>query len=377
VAIHFTYFLKFPKGRTVLFLFVVFKGAGEPAGGMAYRGSDARAVEVFVQDGDGYGEIKACGKAAGVLQAAERGKADHLSFVIAYGSAAAAVVDIRVHLYQGPAADGLFDSADDTGGQGRFDRGFGGYEIIVCDRTGVAIYKKLLSHPGQAGGGHGEYRHFGGGGDLQDGDVLTWHGQSFDDDGCGFFDSIGMPVSIFIAAVDDINIRFQVIEDHGKEAGVDGSIGIVEEAPLLFGEAGGPGALQCGDACFGDLAEGGQDELASDKGVIAFDEMTIGRHIAIAGDEKPCSGRRDLFRLFDIVESSLKEAGGPVVHFPEHDVEFLFRHDATTMVQVLYGIEQGVEGLTIHLHAIDIDIGRVFGPDHDDTRSVEGVVVHG
>jgi len=145
----------------------------------------------------------------------------------------------------------------------------------------------------------------------------------------------------------------------------------------LFGEVGSPGGFQRGDAGFGDLAEGGQDKLAPDKGVIALDEMAIGGHIAVAGDEKPCSGSCDLFGLFDIIESSLKEAGGPVVHFPEHDVEFLFRHDAAPMVQVLYGIQQGVEGLAIHLHAIDIDVGGVFGPDHDDTRSVEGVVVHG
>ena len=39
-----------------------------------------------------------------------------------------------------------------------------------------------------------------------------------------------------IAPINHIDIFFQVIEDHGEEAGVYGGIGIVEEAALLPGE---------------------------------------------------------------------------------------------------------------------------------------------
>ena len=81
--------------------------------------------------------------------------------------------------------------------------------------------------------------------------------------------------------------------------------------------------------------------------------------------------------LFDVVEGSLEKAFGPVAHFAEDDIELLFGHDAAAMVETLNGIEQGVEGLAVHLHAIEIDIGGVFGADHDDAWPVEGIVADG
>jgi len=39
-------------------------------------------------------------------------------------------------------------------------------------------------------------------------------------------------------------------------------------------------------------------------------------------------------------------------------------------------VQQRIEMPVVHLHAVDIDIGRIFGPDHDHTGSVDGIILY-
>src|ERR1700757_4617174 len=111
-------------------LLVITKGAGEDPGQGTGSGPDAGAVHEFVENADRYGKVKSCGQTAVILQAAEGRQADHFPFIVADGTAAAAVVDIGIHLDERPAADGFLDRADDAGGQGWLDGGLGGNQIV-------------------------------------------------------------------------------------------------------------------------------------------------------------------------------------------------------------------------------------------------------
>src|ERR1700744_4022487 len=104
----------------------------------------------------------------------------------------------------------------------------------------------------------------------------------------------------------------------------------------------GPGGLEGGDGGLRDLPEGREDELAANKGVLPVYQVTVGGHIAIAGNEEAGTDGGDLFGLFDVIEGRLEESGGTGVHFPENDIELLLGGDAAPMVQILYGIQQGI-----------------------------------
>jgi len=78
----------------------------------------------------------------------------------------------------------------------------------------------------------------------------------------------------------------------------------------LIGKPGCPGTLQRGDTGLCNLAEGGEDKLAADEGIITVDEMAVGGYIAIACDKEAGAAAVICSGCFDIVESSLEEAAG-------------------------------------------------------------------
>ncbi len=124
LRVHPADFLEFMQRAAVLMLLIIFKGAGKQTRQRTGDDPDPRAVHEFIEDGHRDGKVQPRGKATVVFEAPKRRQADHFPFFITYGTAAAAMVDIGIHLDKGPAADGLFDGADNTGSQCRFDRRF-------------------------------------------------------------------------------------------------------------------------------------------------------------------------------------------------------------------------------------------------------------
>src|SRR6185312_6930131 len=226
---------------------------------------DARAVDVFVEDRDRHGKVESGCQSAGIFQRAEGGEPYHFAFFIAYGASAAAMIDIGVHLDHGPVSDGLLDRADDAGGQSGFDGRSCGHKIIVRNGPRVAIDVQLLADLRQRGGCQLQYRQRIAILYLENSDIFTWHRLAPDDDVRHSFDSIGLLYAV-IDPVDHVDVLFKIVQDHGEQTGIDGSVSSVQQAALLFVEMGGPGVFEGRDAGLGNLPESGEDELAPDEG---------------------------------------------------------------------------------------------------------------
>ena len=111
------------------------------------------------------------------------------------------------------------------------------------------------------------------------------------------------------------NFLFQIVQCHGKQTRIYGSIGIIKNGLLLFGKTGCPGIFQCRNIGFSDLLKGGKKKLPADKCIIPVDQVTIGSHISIGGNQESGTAGSDFFRFFYIIQGSLKKTVGMIIDF--------------------------------------------------------------
>ncbi len=82
---------------------------------------------------------------------------------------------------------------------------------------------------------------------------------------------------------------------------------------LLIGKPGGPGVFKRRNIGFRDLLKGGKNKLAADKGIIPVNQVTIGSHITIAGDQETGSAGSNFFGFLDIIKWSFKKPVGMII----------------------------------------------------------------